>query len=116
MAFHGSGPIGNDQAIEEFGAILFLISDRVDESLDRLENSNTLEQVTMAGVTALRVLAQKYPQYSTIALVKSRLEEWRRRYFSWLDRVESRLPPRFREEIRSSAQKEFDLLLEHAAF
>ncbi len=111
MSIYGPGPLDNDAATEEFGAVLYIISDRIDDAINILEESSRPEQAVMALVAALRFLCEAQPGAANLFLERYRLERWQERYLAWLSRMDSHLPKEFKEGMRALAIEEFDRLL-----
>lgn len=111
MAIFGPGPLDSDSAIEEYGAVMYIICDRIDGSIAALDSSKNPEQVVMALVAALRFLCAASPGAANLFLERGRLLQWRERYLSWLDEMDSQLPLDFKEGMRASVREEFDILL-----
>lgn len=107
MSIHGPGLLESDQAAEEFSAIAFLVSDRLEEELDRLENGEKIEQVVTALILCLRLMADEYKGPIQIVVLHRQFKSWESRFFSWFESVRTKLPGQDIDRMEQTFREEF---------
>jgi hypothetical protein len=108
MAIRGPGPFNSDNAFSEFGVVVTILAERVDRAINVLkEQPWPIDPVVHCLIVCLVALGKAYPQGLNASLDPRRVNAWREAYFAWLDQVEKRLPAKYREEMRSGAEKAF---------
>lgn len=115
MASFGPGPLQNDESIDEFGAILHLISGRIDVEISRLAALKGVESGVMGGVSALRALCDLDPRIANMVLDSGRVAQWRDTYVAWVKGRIGRFPKRQGGEVLARAEAEFERILEHCS-
>jgi hypothetical protein len=106
----GSGPFDNDWAFSEFGVVVMIIAERVDAEVSELRDKPLqADQGVVAMVCCLRALGKVCRVDS--ALDPARVKGWQKEFFAWYEEVKKKLPAKYRDEIKTVAEKEFAQLL-----
>lgn len=108
----GPGPFENDCAFTEYGAVIYLLAERVDAEVKQLRKKPLhTEQALVGLICCLRTLAKACPLGMNASLEPWRVTEWKEAFDVWYEAVKEKLPAKHRAAIRTVAHKEFAQLL-----
>ncbi len=107
MKIHSDKPEGNELA-EAVGVdyIKFSIS-MMNDFNEWLKNSNKIAQPNLAIIDMIIILCKKYPVDANLLIKKDKVHEWKTVFYDWYDRVNSKIPIKYREGIKQNADELF---------
>ncbi|MCE9547728.1 MAG: hypothetical protein K8T25_19835 [Planctomycetia bacterium] len=109
MSYWGSGPIDNDYAFDSVSAYVFMIKEQMFQGADKVVEKSYPEQGIIASLQCLRLLANQFPKCVKVHFRKKEFEQAKDVFGRWYDSTIEKLPPDYREAIRSNAEAEFRL-------
>ncbi len=107
MRIFSAEPEGNELA-EAVGAdyIKFSIS-TMDEFNEWLKKSDKTAQPTLAIVDILVILAKKYTVSANLLIKKDKVQEWKKTFNDWFERVGNKIPAKYRDGIKANGDELF---------
>ncbi|MEN7551957.1 hypothetical protein AAG747_28845 [Rapidithrix thailandica] len=99
-------PNGNEASDLEPARYINLAISQINEICEWLKNTNEVAQAMLLHMDILIVLTNKYPDMVDM-LMDEDIEEWKISFYDWYERLESKIPKKFREGIKESADQLF---------
>ncbi|QDU08168.1 hypothetical protein [Gimesia aquarii] len=112
MSYWGNRPIDNDFAFDQIGSYIYLIKERMFQSVDVVIDKPHPEQSMIASLQCIRLLAQEFPKCVSVSFGRSEFEETKAAFEKWYDAVYKKIPAKYREAVLEAANTEFALFEE----
>jgi hypothetical protein len=109
MSYWGNGPIDNDYAFNKVGGYVIILKERMFKDANSVVENAYAEQSIVASVRCIRLLAREFPKCVILHFGTNELAMAKELFDKWFESVKKRLPAKYREAIRSSADAEFEL-------
>lgn len=110
MKIYSSAPDGNEAADVEPARYFNLAKEQIEESMGYMKTIDKPVQVMLVHIDILLHLSKKYPGMATRAIKLSQVAVWKTAFFEWYERFQSKIPAKFREGIKASAEGLFSEL------
>ena len=110
MKIYSSAPDGNEAADMANNKFFKLAIQEINNSNERLKETDSPIQMMLAYIDILLLLCRKFPKDANLDLEIEKIKEWRETFFTWYDRCNKKIPAKFREGIKESAETLFDEL------
>lgn len=108
MPYWGSKPTDNDYAFDAVGVNVLLIKQRMFQDAENVIEKSFPEQGIIASLQCLRLLAIEFPKNVRLQFGRKDFEKAKAAFEQWYDKVQQKLPAKYREAIRTEAEMEFD--------
>lgn len=109
MPYWGSNSTDNDFAFNAVGAYIVLIKERMFQDAEKVIAKSYPEQGIVASLECLRLLAAQFPKCVKVHFRRKEFDKAKEAFGRWYECVKDQLPQDYREDIRSSADSEFQL-------
>jgi hypothetical protein len=107
MKIFSSKPNGNEVA-EYVGTDYLKFSiQMIEESTNWLKDAKIAAQPVLAHIEMLLMIAEKYRVDANLLIRKERVKEWKDIFYAWFDRCGGKIPAKFRDDIKQSADDLF---------
>lgn len=113
MRIYGAGVFDNERADLTGKVYIRLCFEEIEKALVFLKTDDSC-QYLLSELDILLMLAQKFPDDVFTKLKKPQLKMWEESYFAWFDRNNKKIPAKYRDDIKKSAEKLFLDLDEYA--
>ena len=107
MKIFDTSPFGNELAELENGHYIKLALDRIREHVEWLKTTKKTAQAVLAHIDILLMFARRFPVNSNLLIRKKEVKEWEEVFYDWYKRCGGRIPTKFREGIKESADDLF---------
>jgi hypothetical protein len=107
MKIYSTEPNGNEVA-EFVGTdyLKFSIS-MIEESVSWLKDTNKIAQPLLAHIEMLLIVSKKYTVDANLLIKKDKVKEWKNIFNKWFERVNSKIPEKYRDGIKQNADELF---------
>ncbi len=107
MKIFDATPSGNEIA-EYVGVDYIKFSlNLIEEIVKRLKTTRRTAQPLLAHIEILLIVSEKYVVDANLFILKERVQEWKEVFYKWYDRVNSKIPAKYRQGIKESADELF---------
>lgn len=107
MKIYSTEPDGNQMADLEPARYFNLAINQIAEIERWLQTTEDACQPLLAHIDVFIYLSKKYPEMARRRVAKLDRPKIKETFFSWFDRVEKKIPVKFREGIKESANQLF---------
>jgi hypothetical protein len=107
MKIYSTAPHGNEAADLENARYFNLAITHINKSAEYLKTSESPVQVMLVHIDILVYLSNKYPEDANLSIKKNQVTEWKTSFYQWYERCKEKIPKKFREGIRESADTLF---------
>ena len=114
MKIYGDGNYDNERADLVFIAYIEFSLKKIQEHIEWLENTNEICQAVLGYIDMLLFVSEKSPSDLTGRLKESEVAQWKNVFDDWFNRVEKKIPNKYKNSIRVNADILFDKLKENA--
>ena len=111
----GGGPFENGRASVTLGALIVKLADDLEDEIKHLERHKVAEQEAVALVKCLNQLL-KFDIHRSMGPPRWKVERLRDRFLAWFDSSNNKIPRKWRDGTRDTAQREFKTLLARCPF
>lgn len=107
MKIFSTAPEGNDIA-QYVGVdyLKFSIS-LIEDVNDWMKRNDKIAQPLLANIDLLLMIAKKYPIDANILIKKDKVQEWKKIFNDWFERVGSKIPAKYRDGIKANGDELF---------
>ncbi len=107
MKIFDATPHGNEMAEMSNAKYINLALRNIEEHVEVLKTWNKQSQALLAHIDILLIFARKFPVNANLLIHKERVQEWKEVFYKWYDRVNSKIPAKYRQGIKESADELF---------
>jgi hypothetical protein len=107
MKIYSAAPDGNEAADLENSRYFNLAINHINKSAEYLKQSDNPVQVMLVHIDILIYLSKKYPQDAHLSIKKAVVKDWKASFYDWYERAKEKIPKKFREGIKESADSLF---------
>lgn len=108
MSYQGSNPYGSDYAKSAVGVSALFISDKLFASMEQVIAKPHPEQSIIVLLQCLRKLAEEFPNAVALHFHKPEFERAKAGFHEWYEKVEKKIPAKYRQGLREEAEAEFE--------
>lgn len=110
MKVYSAAPEGNQMADLEPARYFNLAIQQIQESEEWLSTTEEASQPLLVHVDIFVYLSKKYPEMAIGRVAKLNRNRLRETFYQWFSRCEKKIPSKFREGIKDSADQLFSEL------
>lgn len=114
LKIYSTAPNGNQAADMEHAIYMNLAIENIKEESERMKTINSPIQVMLAHVDILLHLSKKFTQDAHLLIKTKDVKEWKDTFYDWFERCGAKIPAKFRDGIKQSADDLFGELEELA--
>ena len=107
LKVYSAAPNGNEAADMTDALYMNLAVSSLNEEAERLKTADTAVQTMLAHIDILLYLAEKFPEGAELSIEKSDVKVWKTAFYEWYERCNAKIPSKFREGIKDSADELF---------
>ena len=107
---YNTAPSGNTAADLENARYMNLAIKTLKEESARLKTATIGVQIMLAHIEILLLLANKFVEDARLSIKKQDVSDWKTTFYEWFERCKSKIPTKFRDGIKQSADVLFDEL------
>lgn len=108
MAYWSEKPSGNDYAAGSVGVNILSIKKRMLEGIDKVIEKSHPEQGLIASLQCIRLIASEFPKNVAVHFGKKELQQAKDKFHEWYEKVHTKIPKKYREDVLKSAEVEFE--------
>ncbi|MDG1331775.1 MAG: hypothetical protein P8P74_05565 [Crocinitomicaceae bacterium] len=107
MKIFSTEPSGNEVA-EYVGTDYLKFSIKtIEETVEWLKGAKIAAQPLLAHIEMLLIISKKYRVDANLLIEKPRVQEWKSTFYDWFDRCGGKIPAKYRDGIKQSADELF---------
>jgi len=107
MKIYSAAADGNEMADMANARYFNLALKQIEEHIEWLKTAKKPVQAVLAHIDILLLLSRKFRTDANLSIKKDRVQEWKIIFFDWYERCSSKIPAKFREEIKQNADELF---------
>ncbi|MEN7551953.1 hypothetical protein AAG747_28825 [Rapidithrix thailandica] len=107
MKIYSTASDGNDMADMANARYFNLAIKQIEENVEWLKTSKKIVQAVLAHIDILLLLSKKFPKDANLSIEEDRVAEWKTVFYEWYERVNSKIPAKYREGIKQNADELF---------
>lgn len=107
MRIFGIKPEENEAAEFENALYFNLAIEEIKKNNEWLKTSDKPYQAMLTHIDILLMLARKFPVNANLLIKQYQTKEWRETFNDWFIRCEKKIPAKYREGIKASADELF---------
>lgn len=115
MKIFSSAPEGNESADLEPARYFNLAIEQIKEITEWMKTADRAAQPLLVHLDIFLYLAKKYPGMAERRVLSLNIPDTKTTFYDWYERCHKKIPTKFREEIKSSADDIFNDLENLAA-
>ncbi|WP_136668195.1 hypothetical protein [Flavobacterium sp. H122] len=104
MKYYNSLPEGNEMASMEPVRYFNLGIQQINEIVEWLKTTNEPVQPILVHLEVLLVLSKRYPQSAEDTLYRINLKEIKVVFLEWFERCGSKIPAKYRQEVKENGE------------
>lgn len=116
MGYWSAEPDGSDFAFDAVGVNILLIKQQMLKDIATVLEKGYPEQGMIASLTCLRLLGERFPKNLRVHFGKKDYQFVKRSFEQWYDKVNGRIPAKYRQDVLAEAHREFSLFEEKIFF
>ena len=102
-----TAPDGNEMADMANARYFNLAIKQIEENAERLKTANKPTQALLAHIEILIMLAKRFPIDANLSIKKDKVQEWKKTFNDWFERVGNKIPTKFRDGIKANGDELF---------
>ena len=107
MKIFSTEPNGNEVA-EYVGTEYIKFSiELIEDDIKWLKKTKDIAQPLLANIEILLLITKKYSTDANLLLKKESIKDWKTVFYKWYERVNSKIPAKYREGIKQNADELF---------
>ncbi|EWH11464.1 hypothetical protein KLA_15745 [Cellulophaga geojensis KL-A] len=107
MKIFSTEPNGNEVA-EYVGTEYIKFSiELIEDDIKWLKKTKDIAQPLLANIEILLLITKKYSTDANLLLKKESIKDWKTVFYEWYERVNSKIPAKFKEGIKQNADELF---------
>lgn len=114
LKIFSAAPNGNEAADLEHAQYLNLAIVKIKEESEYLKTSDQAAQTMLAHIDILLHLSNKFLKDARLLVKVDDVMEWKDTFYKWYEKCKGKIPAKFRDEIKQSADDLFNNLEEIA--
>ena len=107
MKIFSTAPEGNEAAELENARYFNLARKQLNMSAEDLKTTDSPIQVMLTHIDILLMLCRRFPQDANLSVKKGERTDWKDSFYGWFERCGSKIPAKFRQGIKDSADALF---------
>jgi hypothetical protein len=107
MKIYSTAPDGNDMADMANARYFNLALKQINENIEWLKTAKKPVQAVLAHIDILLLLSKKFPKDANLSIEKDKVQQWKTVFYEWYERVNSKIPAKFRDGIKQNADELF---------
>ena len=107
MKVYSTAPDGNEAADLEPAHYFNLAEKRLQKSYEHIIQTDKPVQVLLVNLDILLHLSKKYPALANLTIQREEAAKWKQGFYDWYARCSAKIPAKFREGIKESADALF---------
>lgn len=107
MKIYSTAPEGNEAADLENARYFNLALKQINSASDYLKTSENPVQVMLVHIDILLLLSRKYPKDANLSIKRAEVKQWAASFYAWFERVNAKIPQKYRQGIKESADALF---------
>jgi hypothetical protein len=107
MKIFSSAPEGNEMAEMANARYFNLAIKQIEEHVEWLKTSKKPVQAVLAHIDILLLLSRKFRTDANLSIEKSKVKVWKETFYDWFERCGSKIPAKYRDGIKESADELF---------
>lgn len=107
MSYHNASATGTDRARTLMDRVVLSIVEKMFEDLEKVLERNSPEQSVLAHLRVLDALYEELPASLAMFFGRSDFQKARDGFNQWYEKCQSKVPVKYRKELRESADREF---------
>ena len=102
-----TAPDGNEMADMANARYFNLAIKQIEENAEWLKTANKPTQALLAHIEILIMLAKRFPIDANLSIKKDKVQEWKKTFNDWFERVGNNIPTKFRDGIKANGDELF---------
>ena len=113
-SLYGPNPLDGENSSIEFSRLLRDIKKKVFAILEKMKSGKVKnpDNGFIAYIFALNLLGAQKATVTEMSIYSKQVKEWEQAYLEWFESVETKIPKKFREELKENALKQLRELAE----
>lgn len=107
MKIYSTAPEGNEAADLENARYFNLALKQINSASEYLKTSVNPVQVMLVHIDILLLLSRKYPNDANLSIKRAEVKEWKESFYAWFERAGGKIPQKYRDGIKASADELF---------
>jgi len=107
MKIFSTAPEGNEMAELENARYFNLALKQIEENIEWLKTAKKPVQAVLTHIDMLVIFSKRFPIDANLSIKKDKIKEWKTVFYDWYDRVNSKIPAKFRDGIKQNADELF---------
>lgn len=114
LKIYSTAPNGNEAADMEDALYMNLAISKLKEESVRMKTADMPVQIMLAHIDILLHLSDKFIEGAHLSIKSKDVKDWKETFYDWFERCKAKIPAKFRDGIKQSADELFDRLEEVA--
>ena len=107
MKIFSNAPEGNEMAELESSRYINLALRQIEENIEWLKTAKKPVQAVLTHIDILVSLSKRFTVNANLLIKKDKVQEWKVVFYEWYERVNSKIPAKYREGIKQNADNLF---------
>lgn len=110
MKIYNAEPDGNEASEDQVAHYFNLSINEINEESNSLLTRKEPVDALRLHIEVLLLLSSKYPFVADILVEQEDVLQWKSKYFTWYDKIKGKIPSKYRNDIKKSAEDLFSKL------
>ena len=107
MKIFSTAPEGNEMADMVNARYFNLAIKQIEENAEWLKTATKPTQALLANIDILIILAKRFTVDVNLLIKKDKVQEWKKIFNDWFERVGSKIPAKYRDGIKANGDELF---------